>query len=125
MSCFRPPCLAGAGNALLSATPAVTGKWHHVAQRVQRKPSGQGFEITLFVDGVLQDRLSLEMFAGHNLPPPRDRVRAGDKPFRGLLDEVAVFLRALTDAEIRHLSASPQPLECDPLGAAASAPREP
>ena len=87
------------GNALFGPK-LTTGKWHHVAA------SNTGSRVVLYLDGA-------EVAAGNFSfnTPPATRLRIGNveasrtvRQTLGLIDEVAVYNRALTAAEIQRLS---------------------
>ena len=72
-------------------------EWRHIAG------TWDGSEIKLYVDGVEQASTSFsEELTTSDLP-----VKIGllhDKyPFQGLLDEVAIFDQALTEAEVKEI----------------------
>ena len=98
------------------------GKWHHIAVSMPRKDCKLS-EVQFYVDGqavesnvVGQDkRISVNMAnkvtisgLGHgNGKTPFSQLihgKLGIKPFVGLLDEVSVWARALTDAEVAELA---------------------
>lgn len=115
LSCLPAPCAAGSGGALVSASQLVPGRWHHVALRVMLKPDGDGYDTALFLDGRVEDRSRIASVEGFQRPPGAGRSRPGGEAFRGLLDEVALFSRALDDGQIRRLATDLAPLECVPL----------
>ncbi|MGE0481464.1 MAG: LamG-like jellyroll fold domain-containing protein [Phycisphaerae bacterium] len=93
----------------VSTSPVVAdGRWHHVAVTVQRVPSGAALK--LFVDGAVVAQFStagkpgsifngaanLRIGGGYAITGPATY-------FRGRIDEVEIFRRALPDADIRRI----------------------
>ena len=95
----------------LSDNLVTDGAWHHGAATFD------GAELDLYVDGVLQRQTTLcreevaanldDLTIGMNRtnPEPQEKNRS----FDGVLDEVMVFDRALSSAEIRTLVAAVDP----------------
>ncbi|MGE9296968.1 MAG: LamG-like jellyroll fold domain-containing protein [Puniceicoccales bacterium] len=88
----------------LRATP---GEWHHVAYTLDRSSS----EVSFYIDGQLSSvghwstHIPVTTSAGYmNLGG-----MSGAQWFNGALDEVMLFDRALTAAELRALAAAPYP----------------
>jgi N-acetylneuraminic acid mutarotase len=81
---------------VFSTTPAVTGTWFHVAA-VKTSTS-----FAIYVNGALQDsRSPVPLFLDTNSANLRIGSNAHDGAYlNGLVDEVEVFNRALTSAEI-------------------------
>lgn len=93
---------SGAPETFLASGPGHhDGQWHHVAFTRDR-PSGR---IALYVDGVLCGEAK-----GSQAPlaaPPDlhvGRMRPGGRGFRGDLDELAFYDRALTAAEVAAIA---------------------
>jgi concanavalin A-like lectin/glucanase superfamily protein len=88
------------------------GQWHHVAVTVDRDQSNGG---RLFVDGAVvhtfdpRDR-ALSIDNNTSLVIGRDRI--GDDRFVGGLDEIELFDRALTAAEIERLATARSSGKC-------------
>jgi hypothetical protein len=88
-----------------SRDPITLGEWHHVAATYDGSRLASG--IRLYVDGrpvpmtIHLDRLN-QTFAVATEPL---RVGGGERPFRGLIDEVQLFQRDLTPEEVRVLAA--------------------
>jgi hypothetical protein len=86
--------------AAISQTPVADGQWHHVAC------SYDGMEVKVFVDGALQ---GLKRYTGGLAPNEapmligKDPSSLGNRDFEGLIDEVAIFDRALTLVEFKAL----------------------
>lgn len=81
------------------------GRWHHL---VLRRGDGR---LTLFLDGTPQSRTDIPGSVSRNSP---FGVHVGQRMdsrahFSGAIDEVAVFGRALTDAQVERLSSGPVP----------------
>jgi hypothetical protein len=85
--------------------------WHHVAL-VYDGSLAQGVRSSLYVDGQL-DAVGVEHAA--QIEPYTSDLLIGDLPgggdhFVGLIDEVAVWTRALSPAEIQAVYSAPAPL---------------
>jgi hypothetical protein len=96
--------LKTSGNTdTLIATNGIlaTGVWTHVAARYD------GSTMALFKDGVNvgSQSKSGSITAGPSVPLTigNHPIAAGDKPFDGLIDEVRIYNRALSDAELQIL----------------------
>jgi hypothetical protein len=99
-----PPGDSG-GDNLFSTRHYVPNRWHHVvAQR-------RGGRLELYVDGlptqpVLPQTASASepcgLLLGRLKPIPRPQGRVHSRPFVGLIDELALYSRPLTTAEVRH-----------------------
>jgi streptogramin lyase len=90
----------GTGAGFMSADSLVDvldGRWHHIAG------SWDGFNLRLFVDGTLQMTTPLLIPANNTRPVNLGFTWGNGNPrrfFRGLLDEVAIYNRALSPDEI-------------------------
>lgn len=94
-----PCCIQGQGTAV-STTSVEGGNWHHVACTYD------GAEVKVYVDGVLEATVAYTNGIGLNNEPlriGRDPFSAPNRDFNGLIDEVEVFNRALTDDEIEAI----------------------
>jgi len=92
-----PCCIQGTA---VSTTSVEDGNWHHVACTYD------GAEVKVYVDGVLEDTVAYTNGIGLNNEPlriGRDPFSAPNRDFNGLIDEVEVFNRALTDDEIEAI----------------------
>jgi hypothetical protein len=106
--CFMraPVALSCGTGGVVSSAVVEAGRWHHVA--VARSDTA----LTVFVDGRAEGKVSL---AGYVPPPssgydepPVTWLGTGpttDTAFAGLVDEVTIFRRALSEDEIRRLMA--------------------
>ena len=91
-----------AAVGLTSSAPVSTGDWHHVAAVHTLT------ELRLYVDGQLSDTAdsptgTVFYLANGFDTPEIGRYSCGDPPdfyFKGLIDELEIFDRALSDAEI-------------------------
>lgn len=100
---------AAVGTRFPKATSAAgvpTGSWHHVAGTFD------GTELAVYIDGqsaaTAAVKGSLSPAAGTNLMVGADPINPVDK-FTGAVDEVRVYSRALSAAEIAALYAAPDP----------------
>jgi hypothetical protein len=92
---------------LCGTSDVPDGRWHHLAARKIGHPDAA---VTLWFDGTIEgsgtttlvDQLEFadgtDLGIGHFAAPP-----ARDADTQGALDEVAIFRRGLTDAEMRDL----------------------
>ena len=89
-------------NFLRGTTPLTDGAWHHVA--VVR--DGSNGKNLLYVDGVLEDEVAVVYGAGFDSPTAPLNIGwmnlDGGYRFEGLLDEVAIYGRALSASEIQE-----------------------
>ncbi len=98
-----PPGWEGGDNTY-SQDPYVPYRWHHIVGQVKDEA------IELFVDGVLSSRLPVTpdhaeipcQFILGRLTTLDGAGVSVDRPFVGRLDEVALYDRALTPAEVRE-----------------------
>lgn len=91
----------------LSETNVVDGKWHHIAGTFDSS------ELNLFIDGKLEASVRLKLPIGVNDLPLRIGTR-DESELLAAIDEVCLFDRALTAAEIDMLGRSrPEPLSSD------------
>ena len=84
------------GGLLVSATPPSANEWHHYAYTVD------GSTHRLYIDGV--ERASSLQPSGQNGTPNSlqfGRCCGGSQYFSGFLDEVRIYNRALSQAEIQ------------------------
>ncbi len=91
----------GTVEGLITSQDLNDGNWHHVAVVVNRSTK----KITLFVDGVIQANLTSDfvptMDLSNNLPFYIGVERTGVAHFKGNIDEVRVWNRALCISEIQ------------------------
>jgi hypothetical protein len=88
------------GNVIEGTATVNDGRWHHVAQVVD------GANISIYVDGRLDAQAKLQ----GNKTASTDPIQLGTRspadqqyPFRGCLDEVCLFDRPLSPAELKKL----------------------
>ncbi|GIV60981.1 MAG: hypothetical protein KatS3mg043_2070 [Rhodothermaceae bacterium] len=103
----------GRHHALRTQHPVADGRWHHVA--VTNDPAAGWTR--LYLDGQPADSLFHELLpfidmpggvaVGGRLPAPGRR--AGGRPFTGRLDELRLWARSRTRAEIRRTMHEPLP----------------
>jgi hypothetical protein len=95
----------GAANVSVAAKGLDDGSWHHVAGR--RK----GNEVAIFADGVLTETKAHGVRSLSSQAPLRMGSHAGEawSDYDGGLDDVRVYGRALTDAEIGLLASGNVP----------------
>jgi hypothetical protein len=88
-----------------SSRSVVDGQWHHVVA------SWGPLAVQLFIDGKLIERnddpriLKEGTYAGRYVrfgKPSSDLRKRGVKPFQGWVDEIALWNRPLTSAEVSH-----------------------
>jgi hypothetical protein len=96
----RHPPTKGGGMNLFTPMGCTPGRWHHLV--AVKTPQ----ELKLYLNGQLARRLAGEMGsdeASYQLHLGELRVSSVDRQFVGSIDEVALYLYALSDAEIeRH-----------------------
>src|SRR5438132_3704477 len=94
----------GTGRKVASTTVIQTGRWYHVAATYKALT-----EVKLYINGVLENTLAIDQRrAPAAVPFTIGRTLglafvAGPGYFNGLIDEVHVFNRVLSDAEIRSI----------------------
>lgn len=89
---------------LESPTAFVDGRFHHVAVVHKAKNDHQ-----LYIDGILVDTSDVDIgtrtVSKSRIGSLRFRESHGDEQFwKGLIDEVQIFKRALTDAEVKQFA---------------------
>ncbi len=91
------------------------GGWHHVAVTVKENVTISYPDVILYVDGIDDTRPSTDTEA-FNLTADQD-VRIGSRPasndrfFMGLIDDVRIYDRALTQEEIAWLAGRAKPFD--------------
>ena len=93
---------------VVGSTDVIDGEWHHVAA-VSLGKDGSASDLRLYVDGKKETVRSVHDSLGSNSIETPHAVRVGarhDTPVeaKGTIDEVMIFSRALSWAEVRHLS---------------------
>jgi fibronectin type 3 domain-containing protein len=88
----------GYGYGAIGGTSIVAdGVWHLVAGVFEGQPSTIA---RIYVDGILQNSGAIATPATANQTYTIGRFLAGGGQFKGLIDEVSIYKRALTDEEI-------------------------
>jgi uncharacterized repeat protein (TIGR01451 family) len=93
----------GAANSIRGTTDLTDGNWHHVAA----VHDGAGNQLRLYVDGQLQAWTSASYVSGFDSATATvslgwlNRAGSSGYPYEGVLDEVAIYGRALSVAEIQ------------------------
>ncbi len=116
----------GQGNTW-ATTDLVDGEWHHVAAVLEDDGSPDVSEVKLYVDGALDPIAAggtpraINTTTGGDLQIGYDLNNTG-RTYAGLMDEVRIYDRALSDSEIQALMNDPglvtQALAPDPSDAA-------
>jgi len=104
-------CATVGGRDVFSDEPVADNAWHHAAVTYD------GEAVKLYVDGILQKQTAAwhgevgaggqEMILGMNRSNPSAKNK--DAAFEGALDEVLIFNRALTEAEVKDAIAATKP----------------
>ncbi len=103
------------GGSITGSTDLRDGKWHHVAVVLENDGSADVSEVVLYVDGDVEDISDVTagpVDTGNASGAYEDNdVRIGmfyresfRAPFEGLIDEVRIWDRALSGAEIGELA---------------------
>jgi uncharacterized repeat protein (TIGR01451 family) len=93
----------GTAKSIQGTTDLTDGNWHHVAAVYD----GAGNQLRLYVDGQLQAWAPTSYSAGLDSSTARvnlgwlEREGSSGYPYEGILDEVAIYGRALSVAEIQ------------------------
>src|SRR5438552_8023725 len=102
-----------------SATVIQTGRWYHVAATYKALT-----EVKIYVNGVLENTLAINQrrVSSNGVPFTIGRTSVGltfltgSAYFSGLIDEVHVFNRVLSDPEIGSINAAGSAGLCKPVG---------
>jgi hypothetical protein len=102
---FQVRDVNGFGGLAISPSDVSLNTWHHIAG--VREVTGSGKTVKLFIDGVLAAS-TVDMSTGSLVNNGPDYIGrrfpcAVNDPFNGLIDEVSIYDRALTDAEIQSI----------------------
>jgi len=104
----------GPGNGNVQGDTNVTdGQWHHVAVTVEENAEISYPDVILYLDGQDDTRPSVDPEADKfNIIADWDvtigwRPSKGDRPFMGCIDEVRIYDKVLTQAEIQELVRPP------------------
>ncbi|MHC4596630.1 MAG: LamG domain-containing protein, partial [Planctomycetota bacterium] len=103
------------GGNVQGDTSMNDGQWHHVVVAVQASATISYPDVILYVDGVDDTRASTDPDA-FNLTADQDvsigrRPASDDRYFIGLLDDVRIYNRALTQEEIAWLAGRTKPFD--------------
>src|SRR5437016_234439 len=107
----------GTGRKVASTTVIQTGRWYHVAATYKALT-----EVKTYINGVLENTLAIDQRrAPAAVPFTIGRTLglafvAGPAYFNGFIDEVHVFNRVLSDAEIRSIFTADAAGLCKPAG---------
>ena len=85
-------------NNIYGKSDVVDNKWHHVCGTYD------GSKARIFVDGVFENEIGAKgniILCPHNAMIGR-AARWSDRHFNGIIDEVAIYNRALTEREIKQ-----------------------
>jgi hypothetical protein len=93
----------------------IDNRWHHVAVTVKENVTISYPDVILYVDGIDDTRPSTDPDA-FNLTASQDvsigrRPASDDRYFIGLLDDVRIYDRALTQEEIAWLAGRTKPFD--------------
>lgn len=107
-----------AASPAISKTILTPGTWYHLAGTYD------GSQINFYVNGVLESTVKLSTTITSTFPLRIGRLNSNNEPFAGLIDELAIYKRALTAEEVAvHYAAgvndpaAPAPPVLDPLPA--------
>ena len=110
------------GGTLTSQTVVADGQWHHVAVTVQEGATLSYPEVVLYIDGQDDTQESTDP-DGFNIEAMYDvtigwDVRGGYRKFDGYIDELRLYDRDLTGAEIATLALRPKAWNPTPIDGA-------
>ena len=88
---------SGFFNDLLGFMPISLNTWHHIAVTYD------GTTLAIYVDGVLDASALKSLGTIDSVLSMGKAISGGWTPFNGLIDEVELFDRALTEAEIKAI----------------------
>jgi len=101
----RPVCILGLGSdsgVNVFGTSAINDDvWHHLAASIDRDG-----EAILYRDGAVETRVSIAAYVDQNEDNTGSfniGAQSGSGTFQGLIDEVALFNFALTEADVRDI----------------------
>ncbi len=109
----------GSGN-VQGNSDLTDGEWHHVAATAVENATASSGDVTLYVDGSDDTRSSSDPDAFDVVANPEldlcigYRHTRGDRPFIGVLDEVRIYDKVLTAAEVAALAMRPKAYNPDP-----------
>ena len=95
------------GGYIYGTTPVNDGNWHYVAVVLEDDGSPNVSEVRLYVDGHPETIAGVLERAVNTSAAQDVRIgafTAGPRYFRGMIDEVRIYDRALSDAEIAGLA---------------------
>ena len=95
------------GGYSRGSTSVSDGQWHHVAAVLESDGSPDTSDIRLYVDGV--EEVASVLLRTINTPAIEDVrigifIDAGLRYFKGMIDDVRIYNRALSDSEIMNLA---------------------
>lgn len=85
------------GTTAAGSTVITDGQWHHVAG------TWDGSEIKLYIDGVEEGTAAFAGPISTSDVPVKIGFRGSGSPLRAVVDEIAIFNRALTKDEINDI----------------------
>ncbi len=91
---------------ICSTTLVTDGKWHHVAAVLDNDGTPDVSDVKLYIDGVLETPsiiLPRRIDSSGNGKVVLGSFAGTDFYFQGIIDEVRVYARALSDTEIRSI----------------------
>jgi hypothetical protein len=91
-------------NSIYSNNSVNNFQWHQIVTTY----NGSGTSIKLYIDGLLQDSTNNLILNTYNSNFIIGNAPWANIPFRGLIDDVAIYNRALTSSEITSLYNSSQ-----------------
>ena len=101
----RPVCILGLGSSsgvnVFGTSSINDDVWHHVAASIDRDG-----EAILYRDGAVETRVSIAAYVDQDEDNTRNfniGAQSGSGMFQGLIDEVALFNFALTEADVRDI----------------------
>jgi len=107
-----------AGGNIQGDTVMHDGLWHHIAVTVEANATISYPQVKLWLDGQDDTRHTTDLDPPYNLTADQDvrigsRPASGDRFFMGEIDELYLYDRVLTQAEIAHLAGRTQPFDID------------
>ena len=85
----------------VSSISVADGVWHHIVLR------SNGSTTSMYIDGIYDGSITENLLVGNGASNNRiflGKTNQGVYPFTGLMDELMIFDRALSDCEIKELS---------------------
>jgi len=102
----------GSGYSMVASNPLLANTWYHIVAVVDQSDPTNG--IRLYIDGILKDTSipqspvsnSLDLLIGRGL---------SNRYFKGMIDEVAIWKRPLSQQEVSELYGSSGPIICQTI----------